>query len=102
MERGAAAAPPPRRDGEAFDTQARTWQPLPPMAHARSDHGVAAVAGGLLAVGGAPSPPPTELFDEASVRWFELPHAMAEPRSECRIVSLPAAALAPAAAAAAQ
>ena len=35
-----------------------------------------------------------ELFDEASGRWFELPHPMAEPRSEARLVSLPAAALA--------
>ena len=89
-------------DGEAFDPEARTWQPLPPMAHARSNHGVVAVPGGLalVAVGGGDEP--NELFDEASGRWFELPHPMAEPRREVHLVSLPAAALAaPAAAGAA-
>jgi hypothetical protein len=80
-----------RRDGEVFDPVARTWQPLPPMAHARAWHGVVAVAGGLLAVGttvGAPN----ELFDEASGRWFALPHPMAQGRVRCNLVSLPAAA----------
>eukprot|EP01045_Picozoa_sp_COSAG04_P027564 COSAG04_NODE_4064_length_2328_cov_1.284432_1_plen_368_part_00 len=93
--------------GEAFDPEARTWQSLPPMAHARSGH-VVAVAGGLLAVGGAApdgeaNMPPDELFDEASGRWFELPHSMAQPRQSVAVVSLPAAACAapPAAAAAA-
>ena len=38
---------------------------------------------------------PNELFDEASGRWFELPHPMAEPRLSAPVVSLPAAALAP-------
>ena len=83
--------------GEAFDPGAQTWQPLPPMAYARDFHGVVAVAGGLLAVGGADAP--DELFDEASGRWFELPHPTAEPRFACSAVSLPAAALAPAPAA---
>ena len=78
----------------------RTWQPLPPMAHGRSGHGVVSVAGGMLAVGGARpddegNMPPDELFDEASARWFELPHPMAQPRRFTRAVSLPAAALAP-------
>ena len=88
-----------RRDGEAFDPVARTWQPLPPMAHARAWHGLVSVAGGLLAVGGAHPDnegnlPPAELFDEASGRWFELPHPMAQPRQHCcGAVSLPAAAL---------
>ena len=59
-----------------------------------------AVAGGLLAVGGARldsegNVPPAELFDEASGRWFELPHPMVEPRSSTCVVSLPAAALGP-------
>ena len=84
-----------RRDGEVFDPEARTWQPLPPMAHGRSGHGLVTVAGGLLAVGGS-NMPPAELFDEASGRWFELPHPMAEPRRDTSVVSLPAAALAPA------
>ena len=84
------------RDCEVFDPVARTWQPLPPMAHERRLHGVVAVAGGLLAVGGWECrDAPDELFDEASGRWFALPHPMAEPRSTCRAVSLPAAALAP-------
>ena len=52
----------------------------------------------LLAIGGAQQDgAPNELFDEASGRWFELPHPMAEPRMEAAVVSL-----APAAAAAAQ
>jgi len=93
-----------RSDGEAFDPVARTWQPLPPMEHERTGHGVVAVAGGLLAVGGAMTEwyhgitsnmPPAELFDEASGRWFELPRPMTELRRQARMVSLPAAALAP-------
>ena len=91
---------PTHRGGEAFDPEVQTWQPLPPMAHGRYDHGVVAVAGGLLAVGGAGNAyVPDELFDEASGRWFELPHPMADPRSMARVVSLPVSALAPAAAA---
>ncbi len=93
--------------GEAFDPETRTWQPLTPMAHARGEPAVVAVAGGMLAVGGAVGAnpddegelPPAELFDEASGRWFELPHPMAEPRRTCSAVSLPATALAPAPAA---
>ena len=97
---GSTGSDQPRRDGEAFDPEAQTWQPLPPMAHARRGHGVVALAGGMLAVGGARpdnegNVPPAELFDEASGRWFELPHPMAEPRRQARMVSLPAAALAP-------
>ena len=92
--------------GEMFDLEARTWQPLPPMAHERYGHAVVTVAGGLLAVGGMTEgedgsalTAPNELFNEASGRWFELPHPMAEPRSTTAVVSLPAAALAPPAAA---
>ena len=49
------------------------------------EHALVAVKGGLLALGGAlqggqANLPPDELFDEASGRWFELPHPMAEPR----------------------
>ena len=88
-------------DGEAFDPQARTWQPLPPVAFRRGSPGVVAVAGGLLVVGSNQVGAPDELFDEASGRWFKLPHSMAEPRVSARVVSLPVAALAapPAAAA---
>jgi len=83
-----------RSDAEAFDPEARTWQPLPLMPHARRFSAVVAVAGGLLAVGGVDAPNDA-LFDEASGRWFELPHPMAEPRGACCAVSLPASALAP-------
>ena len=109
-----------RSDGEAFDPVVRTWQPLPPMAHGRSGGGMdseegtpkgkfqlVAVAGGLLAVGGAGPDnegnlPPAELFDEASGRWFQLPHPMDQPRIDCTAVSLPASALTAAGAAANQ
>eukprot|EP01045_Picozoa_sp_COSAG04_P016879 COSAG04_NODE_1449_length_6694_cov_8.506748_2_plen_259_part_00 len=85
-----------RGDGEAFDPVARTWHPLPPMAYARNEHGVVAVAGGMVAVGGGYNDDsPAELFDEASGRWFVLPHPMVEPRTRCAasVLSLPAAAL---------
>ena len=74
------------------------------MTHEREPCAVS-VAGGLLAVGGArdedvdprenplPLLPDCELFDEASGRWFTLPHQMAEPRDSVSAVSLPAAAL---------
>ena len=89
-----------RSDGEAFDLETGAWSPLTPMEHDRSDHGLVAVAGGLVAVGGCPSnssnqfQPTDELFDEASGRWFELPHPMSEPRIVAVAVSLPASALA--------
>eukprot|EP01052_Picozoa_sp_SAG31_P008876 SAG31_NODE_455_length_15433_cov_4.248728_11_plen_328_part_00 len=82
-----------KNDGEAFDPEAQTWQPLPPMARYRQGHGVVAVAGGLLALGGSTDDGPDELFDEASGRWFELPHPMAEPRKYARVLSLPKKAL---------
>ena len=49
-----------------------------------------------LAVGGAfpddeDNYPPAELFDEASGRWFELPHPMIKPRIDT--VALPVAVL---------
>ena len=88
--------------GEMFDPVPRTWQPLPSMTHSRRWHGLVAVAGGLLAVGGADEDgTPDELLDEASGRGFELPHPMAQPRGPVTVVSLPAAALAAPAAAAA-
>eukprot|EP01045_Picozoa_sp_COSAG04_P001784 COSAG04_NODE_61_length_30104_cov_10.610932_19_plen_360_part_00 len=82
-----------RADGEAFDPTARTWQPLPPMAHAREGHKAVAVTGGLVALS-VKAEMPDELFDEASGRWFELPHRMAERRMDISAASLPAAAVA--------
>ena len=82
-----------RGASEAFDRVEQTWHPLPPMAHARAGHGLVAVAGGMLAVGGTlKDGAPNELFDEASGRWFKLPHPMAHPRLTTCAVSLPAAA----------
>eukprot|EP01045_Picozoa_sp_COSAG04_P016717 COSAG04_NODE_1420_length_6837_cov_13.629564_6_plen_385_part_00 len=91
-----------RSDGEAFDPEARTWQPLPPMTHARNGPAAVVVAGGMLVVGGDRGEDmhnvllvPDELFDEESGQWFNLPHAMAQPRMQANsVVSLPAAALA--------
>ena len=51
------------------------------------------IQSGLLAVG-ADDGAPNELFEEASGRWFELPHPMAEPRRYCDAASLSAGALA--------
>ena len=47
-----------------------------------------------MAVGGGYNDEsPADLFDEASGRWFELPHPMAELRAQSAVVSLPATAL---------
>ena len=76
------------------------------MAWGRSGHGLVAVAGGLLAVAGdggdgmGTQVLPDGLYDEASGQWFELPHLMTQLRVDTSVVSLPAAALAPRAAAA--
>ena len=58
------------------------------------------MSGGLLAVGSNIVDTPNELFDEASGRWFALPHPMAQPRRCVQLVSLPAAAMTAGAAAA--
>ena len=50
------------------------------------------MAGGLLVVGGSCSAP-NELLDEASGRWFALPHPMAEPRGTVSAEPLPVAAM---------
>jgi hypothetical protein len=47
------------------------------MEHSRVGFGVQAVAGGLLVSGSGKK---TELYDEASGRWFTLPHRMKAPR----------------------
>ena len=51
-----------------------------------------AVAGAVLAMGGAPEIPP-ELYGEQTRRWLKLPHAMVEPRDGAGLVSVPVAAL---------
>ena len=81
------------RDGETFDLDANVWQALPAVnAPAATGHWtprVVAVAGGLLTLDSKVQ----NLYDEASGRWFELPHPMAQPRNSTRVVSIPASAL---------
>jgi hypothetical protein len=70
----------PRKDGEVFDPVRRVWEPLPvDLAFARIGFGAEAVAGGLLVSGGHDQAE-SELYDEASGRWFTLPHRMKAPR----------------------
>ena len=76
-----------------FDPVKREWEPLgAEMAYDHRNTSVTAVAGGLLAVGGASEIPP-ELYDEQTRRWLKLPHAMVEPRDGAGLVSVPVAAL---------
>jgi hypothetical protein len=90
---GAGADGKPRKDGEVFDPVKREWAPLgAEMVHEHGNTGAVAVAGGLLAVGGASEIPP-ELYDEQTRRWLKLPHAMVEPRDGAGLVSVPVAAL---------
>ena len=57
------------------------------MAHERYLFGLVAVSGGLLAVGSNIVDTPNELFDEASGRWFALPHPMAQLCSRADVFS---------------
>jgi hypothetical protein len=88
-----------RTDGEVFDPVKREWEPLAERAsHSHgnfTDSGAVAVAGGLVAAGGAAT---TELYDEENGRWVTLPRATAEFREGTGLVSVPAAALVAAAA----
>ena len=83
-------------DGEVYDPIAGRWDPLPNMATGRKDHALVAVAGGMIAIGGAQMKGAAdELYDEESGRWLALPHAMRVPRDGlARVVSVPAYALA--------
>jgi len=75
-----------RKDGEVFDPVQRVWEPLPAdMEYSRVGFGVQAVAGGLLVSGFRKA---SELYDEASGRWFTLPH-FARGASSCQTVLLP-------------
>jgi hypothetical protein len=82
-----------RKDGEVFDPAKREWEPLgAEMAYRHLDNSAVAVPGGLVVVsvddGG-----PNELYDEESGRWFQLPHAMVQPRKGAGLALVPAAAL---------
>ena len=99
-----AAVPTPANNGSADAEGVEI--PAPEPSGNKNLLGVVAVAGGMLAAGGmvGAAALPDGLYDEASGRWFALPHPMAQPRARCDLVSLPAAALlapAPAGAAAA-
>eukprot|EP01046_Picozoa_sp_COSAG06_P049082 COSAG06_NODE_7478_length_2491_cov_1.714883_2_plen_386_part_00 len=84
-----------RVDGEVFDPALRTWQLLPSMAiqGGRFGPGVVAAAGGLLVMGGLGhwhdrDRDLDELYDEASDRWFQLPHSMSRLDSHGVVASL--------------
>jgi hypothetical protein len=89
-------------DGEVFDPTVGKWELLPRMlTHARSNHALVVVVGGMVAIGGdrvaygRHHVPDAELFDVESGRWFALPHTMAVPRTWfAGVVSVPASALA--------
>ena len=82
-----------------FDPVKREWEPLgAEMAYQHFNISTMAVAGGLLAVSVDEDRDPNELYDEGSGRWFRLPHAMVEHRKATGLISVPAAALAAAAA----
>jgi hypothetical protein len=84
-----------RKDGEVFDPVKREWEPLGvEMADKHANTSAVAVAGGLLAVAEAEDYGRNELYDEQSGRWFQLPHAMVQPRDGTGLVSAPASALA--------
>ena len=86
-----------RWDGEVVDSATGRWESLPwNMAVTRANFGLAAVAGGMIAIGGDQEAAAAELFDEESGRWLALPHPMAVSRDcSARVVPVPASALAP-------
>ena len=76
-----------RSDGEVYDPVRRVWEPLPAeMASRRSDFSAAPVPGGLIVAGGSVD---DELYDEASGRWFTLPHSQTDEVSFMSLVSVP-------------
>ena len=77
--------------GEVYDPTRGVWEPLPDMPHPCGDP-LAPVPGGLIVVSCQVEPTPvalSQLYDEASNKWFELPHAMVHPRYNTRVVSVP-------------
>ena len=80
-------------DGEVFDPVKCEWAPLGAEMASIPDISAVTVCGGLVVVGATEDDEPNELYDEQSGRWFELPHAMVEPRFGTGLVLLPAAAL---------
>ena len=80
-----------RSDGEVYDPVRRVWEPLPAeMASRRSDFSAAPVPGGLIVAGGSvDDEAKAELYDEASGRWFTLPHSQTDGVSYMSLVSVP-------------
>ena len=64
------------------------------MANYHRNISTVAVAGAMLLVSVDEDGDPTELHDEDSGQWFQLPHAMLQPRDGTGLVSVPASALA--------
>eukprot|EP01047_Picozoa_sp_COSAG01_P013326 COSAG01_NODE_622_length_14779_cov_69.589305_6_plen_138_part_00 len=75
------------------------WEPLPSLSAPLLDPGVAAVAGGLIAVGDHQEDRTADgeqsewdmLFDEAHARWYTLPHKLPQKRMAVRMVAWSAA-----------
>ena len=81
-----------RYDGEVYDPVRRVWEPLPAeMASRRSVFSAAPVPGGLIVAGGSVDDEAStaELYDEASGRWFTLPHSQTDGVEFVSLVSVP-------------
>ena len=76
---------------EAYDSKANAWTEMPPMAHARYYHGLAAYGACLYAVGGLSESQEVlasvESYDPRVRRWLELA-PLPEPRQRLSLVAL--------------
>ena len=84
-----------RSDGEVYDPVRRVWEPLPAeMAVSRYGSVAAPVPGGLIVAGGGKdnldAVDSAELYEEASGRWFALPHRKPDKAAGFSLVNLSA------------
>ena len=84
-----------RSDGEVYDPVRRVWEPLPAeMAVSRFGSVAAPVPGGLIVAGGDKynddAVDSAELYEEASGRWFRLPHRKPDKAAGFSLVNLSA------------
>jgi len=84
-----------RSDGEVYDPVRRVWEPLPAeMAVSRYGSVAAPVPGGLIVAGGGKdnldAVDSAELYEEASGRWFALPHRKPDKAAAFALVNLSA------------
>ena len=82
-----------RSDGEVYDPVRRVWEPLPAeMAVSRYGSFAAPVPGGLIVAGGNNDDAidSAELYEEASGRWFRLPHRKPDKAVSFSLVNLSA------------